>query len=93
MHDTVIGPGATVERVILDKDVSVGANVRLGRADARGGCNGEFPTHLSDGITVVGKGTSIPAGAVIGANVLIGTEIASERLHELVCVPDGGNVS
>jgi glucose-1-phosphate adenylyltransferase len=93
MHDVTIEKGASVERAILDKDVTVGAGTRLGRADARGGMNEHFPTHLSDGITVVGKGTNIPANAVIGANVLIGTEIGDNRLVELRNVPDGGTVA
>ncbi len=93
MHDALIDRGAAVERAILDKDVTVGAGARVGRADARGGFNEHFPTHLSDGITVVGKGTSIPAGAVIGANVLIGTEVGALRVNELRDVPDGGTVA
>lgn len=93
MHDCVIEPGAVVERSILDKDVTVGAHSRIGRADARGGRNEHFPTHLSDGITVVGKGTEIPTGAFLGANVLIGSEIPPGRRDELREVPDGGTVA
>jgi glucose-1-phosphate adenylyltransferase len=93
MHDCDIGPGASVERAILDKDVWVGSGARVGREDARGGCNDHFPTHLGDGITVVGKATAIPANAVLGANVLIGTEIGEDRLQELRNVPDGGTVA
>ncbi len=93
MNDVDVGPGASVERAILDKDVTVGARARVGRADARGGCNDHFPTHLSDGITVVGKGTAIPAGAVIGANALIGNDLPESRLPELRDVPDGGTVA
>lgn len=92
MHDGVLEAGAVVERAILDKDVRVGAGARVGRADARGGVNEHFPTHLSDGITVVGKGTAIPAGGVIGANCLVGADAHLDHAAELRDLPDGGTV-
>lgn len=93
MHDGVIEPGAVVERAILDKDVRIGAGARVGRADARGGVNEHFPTHLSDGITVVGKGTAIPPRGAIGANCLVGAEAHVEHAAELRDLPDGGTVA
>lgn len=93
MHDCEIGPGARVERAILDKDVRVGTGARIGRADARGGANGRFPSHLSDGITVVGKGTIIPPEAVIGANCLVGTLPHDTDPAILARVPDEETVT
>ena len=92
MHDCEIGPGARVERSILDKDVRVGARARVGRADARGGANERFPSHLSDGISVVGKGTSLPAEAIVGANCLVGSLPADTDPAILARVPDGESV-
>jgi len=90
MHDCRIGRGAIVERVILDKDVVVGHGARVGRADVADGSNSEFPTHLSGGITVVGKGTCIPDGLTIGANVLVGAGLVEADFPG--DVPDGGTV-
>ena len=72
MHDVVVEAGAFVANAIVDKDVLVGSGVRLGRRDASGGANRAFPTHLSGGLSVVGKGTVLPPGLTIGANCLIG---------------------
>lgn len=78
MHDTVVRAGAEVYRSILDKDVVVGEKARIGREEADPGSNVRFPTHLSGGISVVGKGTHIPAGLVLGTNVLVGTGLGEE---------------
>jgi glucose-1-phosphate adenylyltransferase len=88
MNDCVIQAGATVSRCILDKDVVIGAGARVGRRDANSGENMRFPTHLSGGITVVGKGTSIPPGLEIGANVLIDTNVSPD-MFPAAGIPDG----
>jgi glucose-1-phosphate adenylyltransferase len=68
LHDGEIGAGALLDRVILDKKVVVGAGVRItGQAQVP---NHEFPTHLSEGITLVGKGTVIPPGLRVKGNCL-----------------------
>jgi len=90
MHDCVIGEGARVQRAILDKDVVVGNRTRLCRPDVTDGANVDFPSHLSGGITVVGKGTRFPAGRTIGANVLVGTGLDEEAFP--TDVPDGQSV-
>lgn len=72
MHDCVIGEGAHVSNAILDKDVFIGPSVIIGREGYSEGANKAFPTHLSGGITVIGKGTRVPEKTIIGANVLIG---------------------
>ena len=79
MHDCEIAPGAVVERAILDKDVVVGAGARVGRDAVRTGENRLFPTHLSGGISVVGKGTVVPDGVSVGANSLVGTGVEPDR--------------
>ncbi|MBM4395290.1 MAG: glucose-1-phosphate adenylyltransferase [Deltaproteobacteria bacterium] len=77
MHDCVIEPGAFVANAVVDKDAVVGAGTRIGRADAAGGENRDFPTHLSGGLSVVGKGTTVPGGLTVGANCLIGAGLAA----------------
>jgi len=74
MNDTWIGPGAVVDRVVLDKQVVVGAGVQLGWGDDMAP-NELLPDRLDTGITVVGKGAHIPAGMRIGRNVLISADV------------------
>jgi glucose-1-phosphate adenylyltransferase len=73
MNDTWIGPGAVLDKVIIDKNVVVGAGVRLGHGDDMSP-NREQGDKMITGITVVGKGAHIPAGIVIGRNVLINAD-------------------
>ena len=70
MNDTWIGPGALVDKVVIDKQVMVGAGAVVGTGD-ESVANVQMPDKLSAGITVIGKGAYIPDGAKIGRNVLI----------------------
>ncbi len=70
MNDTWIGPGAMLDKVIVDKQVVVGAGVYLGFGDDNKP-NDEEPDKINTGVTVVGKGARIPAGVRIGRNVVI----------------------
>lgn len=74
MTDTVIGPGAVVDRCILDKSVQVGAGSYLGYGDDFTP-NWLEPTRLYSGITLVGRKAVIPPGIVVGRNVLIGPDV------------------
>ena len=87
INDTWIGPGAVVDRAILDENVVVGAGTYLGYGDDLTIPNQQMPDKINTGITVVGSGAQIPGGLIIGRNVMIhsdclesefpGTEIAS----------------
>jgi glucose-1-phosphate adenylyltransferase len=69
-----VGPGSVVDRAILDKNVVVGADVRLGDGeDTRP--NRTQPRNLQSGITVVGKGARIPTGLRVGRNCLIAADV------------------
>lgn len=70
MNDTWIGPGARLDRVVLDKKVVVGAGAVVGVGNPETP-NEQMPDRLFAGITVVGKHAYIPDGAQIGRNVLI----------------------
>ena len=74
MNDTWIGPGAVLDRVIVDKQVVVGAGVRLGYGDDLTVPNTRQPDKLNTGVTVVGKSAHIPAGITIGRNVVINAD-------------------
>jgi glucose-1-phosphate adenylyltransferase len=71
MHDTVLGRGAVIDKVIIDKDVRVGDGAVIGEGQP-GVPNAACPEHLSSGLTVVGKGARIPEGIRIGRNARIG---------------------
>jgi glucose-1-phosphate adenylyltransferase len=59
-----IGRGSVIENAIIDKNVRIGANVRI--VNAEGQSEGEGPYHwIRDGIVVVPHNTVIPDGTVI----------------------------
>lgn len=70
MHDTYVEAGAVLEDVILDKRVRVGREARVGGI-GENTVNQVSPRHLDSGITLLGKGCRIPAGAQIGRNVAV----------------------
>jgi glucose-1-phosphate adenylyltransferase len=70
LHDTWIGPGALLDKVIVDADVVIGASVRLGYGDELKP-NVAEPDKVNTGISVVGKGAHVPAGIRIGRNVVV----------------------
>jgi glucose-1-phosphate adenylyltransferase len=71
MTDTVVEAGAVVDRCILDKEVVVGAAARVGDGEDNTP-NQAAPERLNTGLTVAGRRARIPAGAVVGRNVVIG---------------------
>jgi glucose-1-phosphate adenylyltransferase len=74
MNDTWVGPGATVDQAVVDKQVVVGAGAYLGWGDDMRP-NERLPDRLNAGITVVGKDAHIPSGARIGRNVLVDADV------------------
>lgn len=70
MHDTFIGPGTILDRVILDKEVTVGReSVVGGQGEDR--VNQLYPKHIDTGITVIGKGAQLPDLVRVGKNVIV----------------------
>ncbi len=77
MGESWIGPQAEIDCVILDKRVHVGPRARVGFGDDRTP-NRSCPEHLSSGITIVGKGTRVPEGIVVGRNCRISANLIEE---------------
>jgi glucose-1-phosphate adenylyltransferase len=76
LHDGEIGAGAVLNRVILDKKVVIGEKARV---DGRSAVpNREFPAHLSEGITLIGKKAFIPPGLVVKGNCLLFPDLKGE---------------
>ena len=72
MFDTVIGAGSVVDRSILDKEVVIGKNSRIGHGDDMTP-NKQEPGRLNTGITIVGKRSHLPDNLTVGRNCKIGT--------------------
>jgi glucose-1-phosphate adenylyltransferase len=70
LSDTWIGPGAIIDRCILDENVCVGNEVLLGDGDDNTP-NDTMPDKLNTGLTLVGTGATVPAATHIGRNVVI----------------------
>jgi glucose-1-phosphate adenylyltransferase len=71
MFDSLIRPGAIIDRAILDKEVTVGPGAIIGEGTDFGVPNRLTPHHLSTGITIIGKQAVIPRGVRIGRNVRV----------------------
>ncbi len=60
MGECIIGEGAVVEYAILDRDVEIGKDARVGKAK-----------DIAKGITVIGEGTRVEDGAVVADGVTL----------------------
>jgi len=70
MFDAEIGPGAVLDRAILDKEAWIGSGARVGVGDDLRP-NRDEPERLASGITLVGKRARVPSGVEIGRNCRI----------------------
>lgn len=70
LNDAWIGPGATVDRCIIDEFVRVADEAVVGDGDDIMP-NQSAPYNLNTGLTLVGMRTQVPMGARIGRNVAI----------------------
>jgi glucose-1-phosphate adenylyltransferase len=90
MNDAIIENDAVVDRAILDKEVVVGANARVGSGDDNIP-NAAMPDILNTGITLVGQKSRIPENARLGRNVIIGVAVSEADFSNDV-IPSGVNV-
>ena len=84
LTDTEISAGAVVDRAIVDRNVTIGEEAQVGAGDDNTP-NRKMPNLLNTGLTLVGKGAEIPAGAIIGRNCVIqpftkGRKLAGKEL-------------
>jgi glucose-1-phosphate adenylyltransferase len=82
MNDAIIKAGAQVDHCVLDKEVEVGEDARVGSGDDVTP-NVLEPGNINTGITIVGKRARIPSGALIGRNCRIDANVAPEAFEQL----------
>lgn len=70
LSDTLIEAGAKVERCIIDKRVTIGADAKVGDGEDNTP-NKERPEAINTGLTLVGKGGVVPPGVTLGRNVVV----------------------
>jgi hypothetical protein len=76
VRGSVILPGSTIGEDVLVENSLIAGNVVIRGGDTRIGgygecCNREHPHILKNGLTVIGRGTSIPPYSSIGAGCLV----------------------
>lgn len=70
LSDTIIESGAVIDRAIIDKNVIISKGVQVGAGDDNTP-NKEMPEQINTGLTLVGKGSTLPENLTIGRNVVI----------------------
>ena len=83
MNDTWIGANATIDRAVIDKEARIGEDVHIGFGDDNTP-NQQLPEALNTGLTVVGKGTQLPAGMSIGHNVVISPYLQEQAFADSI---------
>jgi glucose-1-phosphate adenylyltransferase len=92
MFDAVIEEGATLDRVILDKEARIGARATVGVGDDLRP-NRDEPERLYAGITLVGKRAHIPGGVEIGRNCRIDPAVAPSDFGRRRSIRSGETVA
>ncbi len=91
MTDTLVEAGAIVDHCILDKETVVGAGACVGDGEDNTP-NQAAPDRLNTGLVVAGRRARIPAGAVIGRNVVIGARAGEAAFGADKAVASGQTV-
>jgi len=91
MTDTIVEQGAIVDHCILDKETVIGAGVRMGDGEDNTP-NQAAPERLNTGLTVAGRRARIPAGAIIGRNVVIGARAGASAFGADKTVASGRTI-
>ncbi len=74
----MVAAGAVIDRCVIDKDAQIGADAMVGDGDDIT-ANIQSPELLNTGLTLVGRGAQIPAGARVGRNVVIKSRATTQQ--------------
>lgn len=91
LGDTVIEPGAIVDRCVIDVGVTIGANAHVGYGDDNT-ANESMPSQLNTGLTLLGRRAVVPKGITIGRNVVIHPETEAKAFGKRKKIASGANV-
>lgn len=81
LFDTIVGPGAVLDKTIADVEVRIGAESVVGDSEDFT-ANREFPDLLNSGITLIGKGVEIPRHFHMGCNCIVYPSIKEKGFAE-----------
>jgi glucose-1-phosphate adenylyltransferase len=90
MDGTEIGADSVIDRSIIDKEVLVGPDCRVGYGSDLH-INRENPKVLGSGLTIVGKRAVIPSGCKVGRNCIVYDNVAEDDFAGKT-VPSGETV-
>jgi len=88
--DTIIDKDAVVNRSIIDKECHIAPGCWIGCGDDYTP-NKDEPSNLNSGITIVGKGVSLPSGLRVGRNCKIDPGVQESDFSSL-SIPSGSSV-
>jgi glucose-1-phosphate adenylyltransferase len=91
LNDTIIHAGAVVDRSIIDKNVVIGAGAHVGDGDDNTP-NRAMPEQINTGISLVGKGSVVPEGYLLGRNVVIHAHTGEDAYGKRKKVASGHDV-
>jgi glucose-1-phosphate adenylyltransferase len=91
LHHAVVRAGARVDRAVVDKFGVVGAGARLGEGPLEGK-NHLQPAAIEGGVSLVGKGAEVPAGAQVGRNCMVAMNIQAQDWSSLE-LPSGASLT
>ncbi len=72
-HNSIIKKDSILAKAIIDKNVRIGAGVKIGIGDNKP--NRILGKNLSNGISVIGKNAVIPEKMIIGKNCIISSDL------------------
>jgi glucose-1-phosphate adenylyltransferase len=90
MHDVRLRRGAQVDFAIIDKEVLIGENARIG-VGSKDVANQASPDILNNGLVLIGKGAAVPAGTQIGRNTVVYPWTGPEQYGSQV-IPPGSTI-
>ncbi len=81
LFDTVVRAGASLDKVIADVEVQIGADSCIGAGETLTP-NREYPGLLNSGITLIGQGVQIPIKIQIGRNCILYPSLKAKNFIE-----------
>ena len=91
LTDARVGPGAVLDKVIVDKYAVIGENAHIGIDDEHNQPNADLPDVLNTGLTLIGKGAEVPPGAVLSRNCIVRPYTPARRFPKKP-VPSGTTI-